>query len=169
MPFEYAVSNMENHMNIARTSLAKASRLPGFTLIELMITLAIVAILAAVALPSYQQYVLRGKFAEAAARLAGDRVRLEQYYQDNRTYADFSAVCVAGAVKAALPAGEHFDYSCSIGADGQTYTLFATGRAATAGFEFSINQSNTRQTVSVPAGWDLPGANCWVQRKGGTC
>jgi type IV pilus assembly protein PilE len=141
----------------------------GFTIIELMIAVAIVGILAAVAFPSYQQYVIRGKFAEATATLAGTRVKLEQYYQDNRTYAGYATVCVAGAVKVALPAGQHFDYACSIAADGQTYTLFAIGKAATAGFEFSIDQSNTRRTTAVPTGWALPGVNCWIQRKGGTC
>jgi type IV pilus assembly protein PilE len=135
-----------------------------------MIAVAIVGILAAIAYPSYQEYVLRGKFTEATARLAGDRVRLEQYYQDNRSYADFGGTCVAGAVKVAYPPGaEHFDYSCSVAADGQTYTLFATGTGPTAGFEFSIDQSNTRQTVAVPAGWNLPATNCWIQRKNGTC
>lgn len=142
----------------------------GFTIIELMIAVAIVGILAAIAYPSYQEYLLRGKFSEATARLAGDRVRLEQYYKDNRTYADFSGVCVAGAVRVVYPpAAEHFDYACSIGADGQTYTIFAIGRGATVGFEFSIDQSNTRRTVAVADGWNLPGANCWIQRKGGTC
>ncbi len=140
----------------------------GFTIIELMIAVAIVGILAAVAYPSYQQYVVRGKFAEATSRLAGDRVKLEQFYQDNRTYADFAGVCVAGATRAAMPAGEHFDYACSIAADGQTYTLFATGRGATAGFEFTIDQSNNRRTTLVPADW-VASANCWIQRKNGTC
>src|SRR5690606_1858627 len=58
----------------------------GFTLIELMITVAIIAILAAVAVPSYQDYVRRGKVTEATATLAQFRIKMEQYFQDNQTY-----------------------------------------------------------------------------------
>ncbi len=61
----------------------------GFTLIEMMITVAIVAILASVALPSYSEYVLRSKTEEATSGLAELRVRMEQYFQDNRKYDDY--------------------------------------------------------------------------------
>jgi len=59
----------------------------GFTLIEVMIVVAIVAILAAVALPSYADYVLRSKLTEAFNALSDSRVKMEQSYQDNRRYA----------------------------------------------------------------------------------
>ena len=58
----------------------------GFTLIEVMITIAIVAILAAVALPNYSAYITRGKIAEATSALLAMRTKMEQYWQDNRTY-----------------------------------------------------------------------------------
>ena len=59
----------------------------GFTLIEVMIVVAIVAVLAAIALPNYADYVKRGKIIEATSALSDLRTRYEQYYLDNRTYA----------------------------------------------------------------------------------
>ena len=63
-------------------------KLSGFTLIELMITVAILAIVAAVAIPSYSSYVDRGKRAEARAALLDIAARQERYYSNNRQYAD---------------------------------------------------------------------------------
>jgi len=53
----------------------------GFTIIELMIAVAIIAILAAIALPAYNDYIQRGKLTEAFTGLADFRVRMEQFYQ----------------------------------------------------------------------------------------
>ena len=58
----------------------------GFTLIEVMITVAIVAILAAIAVPSYNEYVQRARITEATSALADMRNKMEQYFQDNRTW-----------------------------------------------------------------------------------
>ena len=73
---------------LLRTKLAVA----GFTLIEIMITVAVIAIIAAVALPSYFDYVTRSRLVEARANLADMRTRMEQFFLDNRTY---PATCVA--------------------------------------------------------------------------
>src|SRR5258708_25584757 len=62
-------------------------RQSGFTLIELMVTVAIVAILAGIAIPSYTSYITRSKLLEATSNLLGMRTKLELYFQDNRTYA----------------------------------------------------------------------------------
>src|ERR1700722_11706839 len=62
------------------------SRSQGFTLIELMITVAIVAILAAIAIPNYRDYVIRGQLVDATQALAAVRANMERYFQDNRTY-----------------------------------------------------------------------------------
>ena len=59
----------------------------GFTLIELMIALAVAAILAAVAFPAYTDYVVRSKLTEAHTHLSDLRVKMEQRFQDARTYA----------------------------------------------------------------------------------
>jgi type IV pilus assembly protein PilE len=58
----------------------------GFTLVELMIAVAIVAILAAIALPSYQESVQKGKRSDAKTGLVDAASRLEQFYLDNKTY-----------------------------------------------------------------------------------
>lgn len=58
----------------------------GFTLIELMITVAIVGILAAIAYPSYQNYVLRSHRSEGMALLSEAAARMERYYAQNGTY-----------------------------------------------------------------------------------
>jgi type IV pilus assembly protein PilE len=146
-------------------------RATGFTLIEVMITVAIVAILAAVAIPSYTDYITRSKIQEATTSLLTMRTKLEQYFQDNRT---FFGACVAGTV-APLPAGlKYFTLSCPTRNDTQ-YLIQADGGIAgadqsMAGFSFTIDQANNRVTATVPAGWTLPSPNnCWVAKKGGLC
>ncbi len=136
----------------------------GFTLIELMIVVAIVGILAAIALPSYNQYVVRGKLTEAYSNLLAMRVQSEQWFQDNRTYA---------GMPCSTTNARYFGYGCS-NLSATTYTITATGIAATdvAGLAFSIDQSNARATVvTAPAttkGW-AGNATCWIVRKNGSC
>ena len=146
----------------------------GFTLIELLITVAIIAILAAVALPSYTQYITRSKITEATTNLLALRTKMEQYWQDNRSYV---GACAPGTV-APLPPGtppgqlQHFKITCPTLTDGppQAYTIQADGTDADlTGLTLTIDQANVRRTVSVPAGWTLPTANCWISKKSGDC
>lgn len=68
-------------------------RANGFTLIELMIVVAIMGILAAIAVPQYQSYMLKGRRAAAQAFLLQASQRQQQYFLDNRSYApSFSAL-----------------------------------------------------------------------------
>src|SRR5437763_3189016 len=65
--------------------LLRARHAPnGFTLLELMIVVAIVAVLASIALPNYSDYVKRGKIMEATTGLSDFRQRYEQYFLDTR-------------------------------------------------------------------------------------
>lgn len=146
----------------------------GFTLIELMITIAILAILAAIAVPSYTDYVTRGKIVEATSTLAGLRVKMEQYYQDNRNYGSTATAC--GVATPASPEVKYFTFSCNWGAGGtnQFFTITAAGAdASMEGFSYTINEANVKtSTMSAPAttrGWATPASNCWVTRKPSQC
>lgn len=138
----------------------------GFTLIELMIAVAIVAILAMVALPSYRDYLIRGRLVDATNALSATRARMEQHFQDNRTYntvGTFTAPCLTNQT-----AGE-FTIICPAAPTAVAYTIRATGSGSTAGFVFTINQDGTQVTTGLPAGWGTTPRNCWVRRKGDTC
>lgn len=143
------------------------SRNKGFTLIELLVVVAIIGILAAVAIPAYNDYVLRGKITEATSNLADLRARLEQYFQDNRNYGSTAATCGI-----AMPAAQMFSYSCNWGAVGtnQGFTITATGQASQGmtGFVYTIDQSNVRATTGTGS-WGKTSASCWVRRKDGSC
>lgn len=135
----------------------------GFTLIEAMVVLAVLGILSAIAIPNYSRYVTRGNLVEASNALAEYRVRMEQFYQDNRTYQN-----AGGACGQAVPAGlDNFAVGCAIAAGGQAFTATATGAGTTAGFVYTINQANVRATTAIPAHWGaLPGdaGTKWVTR-----
>jgi len=135
----------------------------GFTLIELMVVVAIVGILAGLAIPAYSDYVLRGKIPEATTALSTKRVKLEQWFLDNRSYAT-STECTADN------SGANFNISCTNLA-ANTYTVQAVGKKALTGYTYTIDQSGAKTTTIVapaPEAW-LAATNCWVTRKGGVC
>jgi type IV pilus assembly protein PilE len=142
----------------------------GFTLIELMIAVAVVGILAMVALPSYNDYIRRANISEATAALLTMRTKMELYYQDNRKFDD---ACAAGTV-APLPTGlKKFNVDCPV-KTATAYTVRATGTGDMAGIVFTINEANVRSTT-VTAGSAMANAGysdnaiCWTQKKGGAC
>jgi len=121
---------------IPRTPVRSPARSGGFTLIELMIAVAIVGILTMVALPAYKDYVKRGKLTEAFNQLSACSVTMGQYYQDNRTYVS-APTCATT---------QNFTYAVS-SPTSTGYTLVATGSSTTVtGFTFTIANYNASLT-----------------------
>jgi type IV pilus assembly protein PilE len=135
-----------------------------------MVVVAIVAILASVAIPSYTDYVTRGRIPDATSNLASKRVQMEQFFQDNHTYA--CATCTGGVAPPCAndtSSSRYFTFSCDAGASSATtYKLVATGTGPMNGFVYTIDQDNLKATTSVPSGWTV-NASCWVTKKGGVC
>jgi len=145
----------------------------GFTLIEIMVTVVIIAILAAIALPSYTDYVTRGRVVEATANLSDARAKMEQYFQDNRSYPTACTTATPGATEVQLSPGQNFDLACS-NLTPTTYTVTATGKGPMAGFTYTINEGNVHTSAFTGTGnskgWTAANPNtCWVIRKGAVC
>ena len=137
----------------------------GYTLLELMVVVAIIATLAAIALPSYAAYVQRSRILDAVTRLADIRARMEDYFQDERLYVDGTGHCGVTPIASAT---DSFAVQCE--ATATTFTVTATGRESKGmtGFVYTIDQSGAKVTVSVPRGW-LRSADCWTIRQDGFC
>jgi type IV pilus assembly protein PilE len=157
----------------------------GWTLIELMVVIAIIGTLAAIAIPSYTDYVIRSRTIEATGTLSDLRVRMEQFYQDYRNYG-VGAVCGRNAVPnlvvrfpttvgvAPTPRSKDFNFTCTPTGDPATaYLITATGVGQVAGFTYTLNEQNQRTTqIAAPAktNWRTAGIqNCWITGQGGTC
>ena len=164
---------------VRRTPRRAVPRARGFTLLELMIALVVVAILATIAYPTYNEFVQRSRIVDATSTLNDLRVRMEQAFQDNRSYV------VAGncAINPTMPAydatRDNFQFTCALvaGAMGG-YQLDAVGNGTKGmgSFQYRLlvdgnTGALTRSTVGVPATWNpLPAPNtCWQVRKAGKC
>ncbi len=153
-------------------SVRTARRLAaGFTLIELMITVAILAILAGVGYPAYSDYVRRGQLPEAFAALSDYRVKLEQYFQDYKNYGTTVGGACANAPTAPswntfVPANrKYFNYTCLVTASGYTLTATGAGGQAT-GHTYTVNEANLQKTTSFKGA--AVDKSCWMV-KGTEC
>jgi type IV pilus assembly protein PilE len=152
----------ETAVTAAHPTARRTRRARGFTLIELMITVAVVALLARIAIPSYLDYVKRGKLQEAYNTLTSAALTNGQFYQDNRTYASATGCSTAATT--------YFNYSCTA-TSATDFTLQAQGKSGSAveGFTFTVDSTGTRNTTHVPTGWTLPSVSCWSNTRSGSC
>lgn len=137
----------------------------GFTLIELMIVVAVIGILAAIALPAYSDYVNRGKITDALAALSDYRIKMEQYFQDNRNYGT-AGVNVACPVPGTT--SKYATYACTItGAPSTAYTVTATSVAGLLGsaagdYTYSVDEKNTKASSKYKGA--AVTKSCWLIR-----
>lgn len=94
----------------------------GFTLIELMIVVAIIGILAAIAIPAYQDYIIRSKVTELVTAADACKTSVAEYYQSQNAFP--ADITVAGCRATGT------DFMTSLGYDGTTHAITATGSAA---------------------------------------
>lgn len=141
------------------------NRLRGFTLIELMVVVAIVAILAAIAIPSYSRYIYRGRRAEGQALLMHIANAQERYYAVQHRYGDLVAIGYSSAATAVSESG-HYHAQVTLqdtNGEGQAYVATATGQgvqAADACGALTIDNTGTRLPALSDATRNTNG-RCW--------
>ncbi len=136
----------------------------GFTLIELMIVIAIVGILATIVIPAYTGHVIRSKITDATSQLSNLRLLMEQDRQDNRTYLT-GTDCSVG-----IPTSTYFTFSCSGTATSFTWTatsIAGQGLGVVGDYIYTIDQNGTQQTLEY-GGTDYSSTpkTCWWFKKG---
>lgn len=140
---------------------SQARRSFGFTLIELMIAVAIVGILAAIAYPSYQDQVRKGRRADAMAQLVTLAQAYERYYTSNNTYVGFWDTVPANQKNSPTEGTAYYVLTAPV----ETRTAFTlTATRQSAGNQtsdrcgdLSLNQAGTKSIANATAARE----ECW--------
>lgn len=132
----------------------------GFTLIEVLIVVAIVGILTAIAVPTYRDYVVRARLTEVFTGLGTVQPAAEEYWNNAHTYVGFDRMPANSAT---------FTFTLTSATD-SAYLITATGKAGgtMSGFQYTIDQTGTRATVATAGGWGTS-TSCWIDKKNAQC
>jgi type IV pilus assembly protein PilE len=144
-----------------------SNKVRGFTLIELMVVLVIISILTAIALPLYEDYLIRSRITHALEGISGRQTLMEQCYQDHFVDGYAAAACVARVGGG----NEFFTFSLDGAPTKATFRLKAQGQGKMGAFAYTVDQANIRTTVisGGPSGWNATSNSCWITGKGGKC
>lgn len=146
-------------MIIKYRKLRKKSK--GFTLIELMIVVAIIAILAAIAIPQYKKFQLKSKTSEAKANLGAIRTCEEAYAAENDSYV------LAAAAPASAPGSSKQTWATNNG-----FTSIGFAPAGNVYYQYGVQSSNWTDVSSAPGGTDAStvdantGNDIWMCARG---
>jgi type IV pilus assembly protein PilE len=138
----------------------------GFTLVELMITVAIIGILASIAYPSYQEQIAKSRRNEATNALFSSAQALERYYSANGRYTTASGGTALPAVFVSrVPdSGTAFYAIAATAAANNTFTLKATRSGPMVGDacgNFTLNETGQLALLDKPSGSSKTVADCW--------
>ena len=146
--------NLNNGFQIA-LMLPKLHFMPktqaGFTLIELMITIVVLGVLSAIALPSYQSYIQKAQIRTAQTDLVALSLVFENYYQRNLSYPDQdysqTTELVSAFTEWAPSKTEPFEFSSTQGEQGKGFTITATAQANSPlkGCVIRLTHTNSRE------------------------
>lgn len=139
------------------------SKLRGFTLVELMITVVVISILASIAIPSYRNYVMRSQRSEATTALLRLQAAQEKFFLQNNTYSANLAGAPPNGLGMSTPTdGGHYNLTIDAGA-GVQFTARATATGSqtddTKCQVFTINESGVRRGLDGSSADQT--AECW--------
>ena len=104
-------------------------RQQGFTLIELMIVVAVIAILAAIAIPNYLEQTRKGRRADASRSVGEYQLAMERWRAENPSYANCSGSGCGSGTYPSLPTSDFYTMASSgVSATGYTITATPAGR-----------------------------------------
>ena len=138
----------------------------GFTLIELMIVVAIIGILAAVAIPAYQDYIARAQMTEAVSLLSGGKQSMAEFYADKGSWPASPASVMGNTT------GKYTSAIIYVGTPttSQSMELQAQMKAQSSGVNSGIAASTiTMATTDGGKNWSCTGGNVSAKYRPGAC
>ncbi|MDH5326114.1 MAG: prepilin-type N-terminal cleavage/methylation domain-containing protein [Gammaproteobacteria bacterium] len=137
----------------------------GFTLIEIIIVVALISLIVSLGYPSYAWHVKRAKITEATSHLGELQLLSSQHYQDEHSYIKADGTCAVAA-----PANKHFNFACSGAAHSFTWTASNkanVGLGLSGDFQFTIDHHGTKTTTSFDG--SVLSKNCWILSPSTSC
>ena len=137
----------------------------GFTLIEILIAVAIISLIVSLGYPSYAYHVKRAKIAEATTSLSELHLRSAHQFQDGRTYIKADNSCIVNA-----PSNDYFSFHCTATDDTYTWTAKSkadAGLGAQNDYAYSIDHNGNKRTQRF-SGTEVS-KTCWILKQSTIC